>query len=150
MNRSIKTLTYWVRGRLTATASGEDGVVTAVTVIVLAALIVLAGLVFDGGMAMKGRVQALDEAQEAARAGAQQIDIPTFRSTGQAVLNTGSALGAAEAYLAATGDAGTVSVSGETVAVTVTHVQRTQVLALIGIGSFTEKATATATAEQGG
>ncbi|HEV2637195.1 MAG TPA: pilus assembly protein TadG-related protein [Actinocrinis sp.] len=143
-------LPHVLRGRLIATGSRQDGVVTAFTVVLLAGLIVLAGLVFDGGMAMKGRVQALDEAQEAARAGAQQIDVPAFRATGQAVLDPGPAVTAAEDYLAATGDTGTVAVDGDTVTVTVTHVQHTEILAVIGIGSFTEHATASATAEQGG
>jgi hypothetical protein len=146
----ISSLPRAARSRLTATGSREDGVVTAFTVVVLAALIVLAGMVFDGGMAMKGRVQALDEAQEAARAGAQMIDIPTFRATGQAVLDPGPAVTAAEGYLAETGDTGTVSVDGDVVTVTVTHVQHTEILSVIGIDTFTENATATATAEQGG
>jgi hypothetical protein len=125
-------------------------VVTAFTVVMVGALLVLAGLVFDGGRALAGRATALDEAQEAARVGAQQIDIPTFRATGAAILNDGAAITAVQGYLASTGDAGTATVTGDTVTVTVTHVQSTQILSVIGIGTFTEHATATATAEQGG
>lgn len=138
-----------VRARLTATGSAQDGFVTVFTVIIVAALLVLAGLVFDGGRAMDGRVTALDEAQEAARAGAQQIDLPTFRATGTAILNDNAAITAAENYIAATGDTGTATVAGDTVTVTVTHIEPTQILSMIGIGSLTENATATATAEQG-
>jgi hypothetical protein len=136
--------------RATATGTGQDGVVTAFTVVMVGALLVLAGLVFDGGRALAGRVTALDEAQEAARIGAQQIDLPTFRATGAAILNDGAAVTAAQGYLASTGDSGTVTVNGDVVSVTVTHIESTQILSIIGIGSFTEHATATATAEQGG
>jgi hypothetical protein len=135
--------------RLRTSDTAEDGFVTVFTVIIVLALFVLAGLVFDGGRAMDGRVKALDEAQEAARAGAQQIDLPTFRATGAAILSDSAAVAAAENYIAATGDTGTATVTGETVTVTVTHTQPTEILSMIGIGSFTENATATATAEQG-
>jgi Flp pilus assembly protein TadG len=137
------------RARLAATGAGQDGFVTVFTVIIVVALFVLAGLVFDGGRAMDGRVTALDEAQEAARAGAQQIDLPTFRATGTAILNDNAAVTAAENYIAATGDSGTATVTGDIVTVTVTHIEPTEILSMIGIGSFTENATATATAEQG-
>jgi hypothetical protein len=150
MTTTIRAKIEQVYRRLTAIGGGQDGVVTAFTVVLLAALIVLAGMVFDGGMAMAGRVKALDEAQEAARAGAQQLDLAAFRATGLTTLDPADAANAAEAYLAATGDTGTVAVDGETVTVTVTHIQHTQILALIGISSFTERATASATAEQGG
>jgi len=138
-----------LRARLTATGTAQDGFVTVFTVIIVVALFVLAGLVFDGGRAMDGRVTALDEAQEAARVGAQQIDLPTFRATGAAILSYSAAVTAAEGYLATTGDTGTATVTGDTVTVTVTHIQPTEILSMIGIGSFTENATATATAEQG-
>jgi hypothetical protein len=150
MTTTVRVLIRGTRRQLTATDAGQDGVVTAFTLVLVIALIALAGMVFDGGMAMAGRVKALDEAQEAARTGAQQIDLAVFRATGQATLDPTKASTAAETYLAATGDTGTVTVNGEAVTVTVTHTQHTQILALIGIESFTENATATATAEQGG
>ncbi|MBR7827836.1 hypothetical protein KDK95_16065 [Actinospica sp. MGRD01-02] len=112
------------------------------------ALLVLAGLVFDGGRALAARVTALDDAQEAARTGAQQIDLATFRATGAAILNNAAAVTAAENYLAANGETGTATVNGDTVTVTATRTQTTEILSMIGIGSFTENATATATAEQ--
>jgi hypothetical protein len=124
--------------------------VTAFTVIITAALIVLAGLVLDGGLALSGKVTALDEAQEAARAGAQALNLNTFRAQGQAVLDPGKAIAAAQGYLADTGDAGTVSVAGTVVTVTVTHHQHTQILSMIGIGNLSTTASASATAEQGG
>lgn len=149
MSALIHTPLRRLRERATATGTGQDGFVTAFTVIMVLALFVLAGLVFDGGRALAGRVTALNEAQEAARAGAQQIDLPTFRATGAAILNDTAAIQAAEDYLAATGDTGTATVNGDTVSVTVTHLEPTEILSMIGIGTFTEHAAATATAEQG-
>ena len=67
----------------------EAGMVTAFVVIFTFALLVMAGLVLDGGLALAAKVQAIDAAQAAARAGAQAIDIPTYRATGQITLDPG-------------------------------------------------------------
>lgn len=149
MKPLIRDLVRQLRMRTVATGTAQDGFVTAFTVIMVLALFVLAGLVFDGGRALSGRVTALDEAQEAARVGAQQIDLGVFRATGNAVLNDTAAIQAAENYLASTADTGTATVNGNVVTVTVTHIQPTEILSAIGIGTFTEHASANATAEQG-
>ncbi|HEY3943303.1 MAG TPA: hypothetical protein VGL60_12595 [Acidimicrobiales bacterium] len=126
----------------------ESGMVTAFVVIFTAALIVMAGLVLDGGLALSAKVQAIDDAQAAARAGAQAIDIPSYRATGQITLDPTQATTDAEHYLAAAGHTGTVEVNGEQVTVTVTINQPTQILSLAGIGHLTVSGTGTATAEQ--
>ena len=77
--------------------------VTAFVVIFTFALLLLAGLVIDGGLTLAARVQAIDEAQAAARAGAQAINLPLYRSTGQVVLDPSQARQAAESYLAVGG-----------------------------------------------
>ena len=84
--------------------------VTAFVVIFTVALIVMAGLVLDGGLALSAKVQAIDDAQAAARAGAQAIDIPLYRSTGQITLDPAQATADAERYLADAGHTGTVAV----------------------------------------
>ena len=94
--------------RLRSRLRDEEGMVTAFVVIFTFALLLLAGLVIDGGLTLAARVQAIDEAQAAARAGAQAINLPLFRSTGQVVLDPSQARQAAESYLAATGHTGTV------------------------------------------
>ena len=129
---------------------GEDeaGMVTAFVVVFTLALVVMAGLVLDGGLALSAKVQAIDDAQAAARAGAQAIDIPLYRSTGQITLDSAQATTDAERYLAQSGHTGTVTVDGEQVAVTVTISQPTQILSLAGIGHLTVSGTGTATAEQ--
>jgi Flp pilus assembly protein TadG len=104
-------------------------------------LLMVAGLVLDGGLALAGKVQAIDEAQEAARAGAQQLDLTTYRDSGQVVLAPNQAVAAARTYLTATGNtdaaSATVTVTGDRVAVTVTRHQPTQLLGLLGLGSLT-------------
>ena len=127
----------------------ESGMVTAFVVIFTLALVLMAGLVLDGGLALAAKVQAVDDAQAAARAGAQAIDIPTYRASGQITLDPAQAAADAERYLAAAGHTGTVSVNGEQVTVTVTITQATQILDLAGIDHLTETGTGAATAEQG-
>jgi hypothetical protein len=99
----------------------ESGMVTAFVVVFTLALLVMAGLVLDGGLALSAKVQAIDDAQAAARAGAQAIDIPLYRSTGQITLDANEATADAEQYLAQSGHTGTVTVTGDQVSVTVTH-----------------------------
>ena len=116
---------------------GEEGMVTAFVVIFVFALLLLAGLVIDGGLTLAARVQAIDEAQAAARAGAQAINLPLFRTTGQVELNPTQAQQEAEAYLASTGHLGNVRVVGNEVEVSVSITQRMQILGIGGIGSLT-------------
>ncbi|MHB1884915.1 MAG: hypothetical protein ACYCVV_07860 [Acidimicrobiales bacterium] len=134
-----------MRARLGAS---ESGMVTAFVVIFTLALLLMAGLVLDGGLALAAKVQAIDDAQAAARAGAQAIDIPTYRASGLITLDPAQATADAQRYLAAAGHTGTVSVNGEQVTVTVTITQATQILDLAGIDHLTETGTGTATAEQ--
>ena len=135
-----------LRARL---GDGEAGMVTAFVVIFTLALLAMAGLVTDGGLALAAKVRAVDGAQAAARAGAQAIDIPLYRQTGQITLDASQAIADAQGFLAAAGEHGTVVVTGETVTVTVTITQPTQILDLAGISHFTETGSGTATAEQG-
>ena len=80
-------------GRLRARVGEEDGMVTAFVVVFTLALLLMAGLVLDGGLTLAAKVQAIEEAQAAARAGAQAIDIPTYRATGQITLDPAQATG---------------------------------------------------------
>lgn len=123
--------------------------VTAFVVIFTVALLLLAGLVIDGGLTLAARVKAIDEAQAAARAGAQAINLPLFRSTGQVSLQPDQAVAAAQTYLAATGDPGTVTVTGDQVNVAVSVTQPMQILGLAGVGKLTVVGHGSAVAEYG-
>ncbi len=142
----MKVILARLRHRLGAP---ESGMVTAFVVIFTVALLVMAGLVLDGGLALSAKVQAIDDAQAAARAGAQAIDIPLYRSTGQITLDPTQAAAGAEAYLARSGHTGTVTVNGDQVSVTITISQPTQLLSLAGVTHITVSGSGTATAEQG-
>jgi len=122
--------------------------VTAFVVVIMMALVLVAGLVLDGGLALAAKVQAIDDAQAAARAGAQAIDLPTYRATGQITLDAATATTDAEQSLTTAGQSGTVNVAGDVVTVTVTVTQHTQILDLIGVNALRETATGSATAEQ--
>ena len=139
------TRTHQLRSRL----QDEEGMMTAFVVIFTFALLLLAGLVIDGGLTLAARVQAIDEAQAAARAGAQAINLPLFRSTGQVVLDPSQARLAAESYLAATGHTGTVAVNGDDVEVAVSITQPMQILGIGGIGSLSVTGHGSAIAEHG-
>jgi hypothetical protein len=136
--------------RLRVRLGREDGTVTAFVVVFTVALMLMAGLVLDGGLTLAAKVQAIDDAQAAARAGAQAIDLPTYRATGQITLDPAQATTDADDYLAAAGHTGTVAVDGDQVTVTVTISQATQILDIAGINHLTVTGTGTATAEQNG
>lgn len=119
----------------------------------VAGLLLLAGLVLDGGLALAAKVQAIDEAQEAARTGAQQLDLATYRATGQVVLDSAAAEHAARTYLAATGNpqatTAEIQVNGDRVHVALTRRQPTQLLGLGGLRALTVHGSATAVAAHG-
>jgi len=148
-SRGLPTLAARIARR--AAGGREQGQVTAFVVIIMAAFLVFAGLVYDGGNALAAKTTAIDEAQEAARAGAEQINLADFRATGQVTLDPAAAAAAARAYVAAAGggDTAAVTVAGDTVTVQVSAVSTTQFLRLFGIPSIGVTGAATATAETG-
>lgn len=110
-------------------------------------LLVVAGLVADGGRAINARVGIIDDAEQAARAGANQVDLATLRSSGEVRLDTVAAREAATAFLAARGYDGSrmsVSVDQAQVTVSVSDDVPTVLLQLALINSFTVEGTATA------
>jgi Flp pilus assembly protein TadG len=140
---------YFRAGGGTDERRRESGQVTAFVVVMVTALILCAGLVIDGGLTLAAKIRATDEAQSASRAGAEQINLATYRSSGAIVLDSSQATIAAERYLASTGDHGQVAVDGNTVTVTVVAIQPTQILGIAGLHSLTVSATATASAFRG-
>nr|WP_260859636.1 pilus assembly protein TadG-related protein [Streptomyces cupreus] len=118
-------------------ASDQRGQVTPFVVILAVAVVMFAGLVVDGGLALAAKVRAIGEAQEAGRAGAQALDLAAYRDSGTVRLVPDGARTLAQNYLASTSDSGTVTVIDDTVTVTVTARQHTQLLGLLGLDSLT-------------
>ena len=110
---------------------------TAFVAVVAVALIAMIGLTVDAGLALATKVNANGQAEAAARAGAQAIDLTAYRVSGTVVLLPDDAQAAATAFLDQAGAQGTVTVAGDTVSVVVTATRRTQLLDLFGIESLT-------------
>ncbi|MFD7169254.1 TadE/TadG family type IV pilus assembly protein [Streptomyces violascens] len=127
----------------------DSGQVTAIVVVSVAGLFLFAGLVIDGGLALAGKMRAADTAQEAARAACQQVDLAYLRTTHHMRLDTAAADAAAHARVAVTGDQARIEIHDDQTHVTVTHIQHTQVLSLVGLSTLTTTASATAHIERG-
>jgi hypothetical protein len=114
----------------------DRGQVTAYLVVWVLAILVVAGLVIDGGYTLAARRRAINEADAAARAGAQALQ-PAALRTGDALPDPARAVAAAHAYLARTGHHGSVEVTGDRVLVTVSFDQPMYILGMGGIASIT-------------
>ena len=134
----------WGRGWWT----GDEGRISAFVVTALAAILALAGLTLDGGLALADKVRINGQAEAAARAGAQALDLDAYRATGAVRLVSSQADVLVRSYLHSVGQTGAVTVTGNTVTVTVTvtvtATHRTQLLALVGIPALTVHGTASA------
>jgi hypothetical protein len=127
----------------------DDGQVTAFVVVMALALVLVIGLVLDGGLTLAARERALDEAQDAARAGAQAVNLAAYRQDGTLVLTPAQAAADADAYLASIGADGTATATADLVTVTVTVVQPMQILSAAGLQAVTVRATASAVPVRG-
>lgn len=132
---------------MTARRRDERGTATAFVVGMTVVLLACAGLVVDGGTAINARMKLADDVEQAARAGAQRLDLVTLRSTGVVRLDEQAAEQSARGYVVARGyTSGAVVVDGDSVTVTADDVVTTRLLNLIGIDTFEVSATATAEA----
>ncbi len=121
----------------------ERGVSTLFVVLFAVAMLAVAGLVIDGGYALGAKREAMNQAEQAARVGADALDEGALRS-GTTRVNNSRAIAAAQGYLSRVGARGSVSVAGGEVTVTVTGSQDTSILSAVGITSLPVKASATA------
>nr|WP_221472712.1 hypothetical protein [Amycolatopsis umgeniensis] len=113
--------------------SAEEGRVTAFVLALLIGLLALTGLSLDGGLALASKIRAGGQAESAARAGAQALDLAAYRANGTVRIDPARARDLAQRYLASVGATGTVAVAGDTVTVKVTATYQTQLLSLAGI-----------------
>ncbi len=88
----------------------------------------VAGMAYDGGQVIHAHNTARNDAEQAARAGAQQIDLTYLRQNNEPRLDPADAEAAALDYLAQVGATGTAVVDGAEITVTVTRVQPLRIL----------------------
>ncbi len=111
----------------------------------MVALLALAGLVIDGGRKLDENAVASSIAQEAARAGAGQVDKSVAYRSGTFRVDPNQAVAAARDYLAEAGYDGSVGMVGTNqIRVTVTITEPTTVLSIVGVDSMSATATAIA------
>jgi len=127
---------------------GDRGSVTVLVVFFAIIALALASLLVDIGHALNARERAADIAEQAARAGANDIDVAALRA-GRVAIDTGTAcdraLSLVAAYRAQSGFAATAACappSPQRITVTVSVTTRPVIAA--ALGSFTVHATATA------
>ncbi|HLV72429.1 MAG TPA: pilus assembly protein TadG-related protein [Vulgatibacteraceae bacterium] len=132
----------------------DEGTIALYTVLFTPIVFLLAGLLVDGGLAIHARQRAADMAEQAARAGADQIDTDALRATGEPVLDPARARAAACALLADHRERVTAAqcdADEQEVAVTVQIGVEPQILGIIpGLGEFRMTSGATARPVTGG
>jgi hypothetical protein len=118
---------------------GDRGSTIVLSIFLILVVLLLATTLIEAGNAMAARGHGLDIAQQAARAGADKLDVATLRSTGQVRIDPTAAHRAAAAYLAQMGETGSVTATPTEVAVTVTVTRPS-----ISLGSISVRITASA------
>lgn len=108
--------------------------------------LLLFGLVYDGGSVIDARLEAKRAAEQAARAGADEL---RGARSGQETVDAEAAAGRAHDILRRAGWTGTVQVNGTEVRVRVTGQEPTVFLGVVGIEAFGVDETGAATAITG-
>ena len=121
----------------------EKGAISTFMAVIAFALLMSAGLAVDGGRKVNALREASHLADNAARAGAQAVDLDTLRSTGQLRLLPDQATTQVDQYLDRLGHTAQVSITGDTISVTVSITVNP---ILLPTGPITVTATETATA----
>lgn len=130
----------------------DRGAVMFWVVPLMVGLIAMAGLIVDGGNAIAARERAEDVAQQAARAGADALAPTALHDSDPADLTAdpGAARAAAQRVLDTAGISNpTVVVSGDSVTVSVTVHEKTEVLSAFGLNDVSGTASSTAKALHG-
>ena len=115
----------------------ESGSVTAFVTVFTVALLGVAGLVFDGALLLAAHQRAFNEAEAAARAGAQAVDVDAIRAGAGVQLDPLEAERRARDYLSSIDRDGTVEVTDDTVRVRLAFRQDLTILRAFGLGART-------------
>jgi Flp pilus assembly protein TadG len=126
----------------------ERGASTIFVIGMVAVLFAVAGLAIDGGRVLNGKDRAYDVAEQAARAGANQLDIAAVRSAGggQVRIDETAARNAAAAFVASVPGYSVegIATSPTQVTVRVRGTVNSVLLSLAGFSTFTVRGDATA------
>jgi Flp pilus assembly protein TadG len=134
-----------MRRRLEDPLRLDRGSISVFAVIITLVVVVFFGAIVDFEQALEARQDANAAAQEAARAGAGQVDLDRAYASGHFVINQATALHAAQDYLRAGGYTGTAAPDGaHTIRVRVSISRPALFLPVIGISTLHATATATA------
>lgn len=125
---------------------GDEGSITALVVVLAMTFVACAGLAVDGGRLVAAKIELGDHAENAARAGAQEV---TSLRSGSLQINESQAINAGEEYLAAHGIDGDVQIQHNIVTVNVSRGIRMTLLSLFGVTSKTLSAQRSATPSDG-
>lgn len=110
-------------------------------------MLACAGLVLDGGNALNARMRLADDVEQAARAGAQAIDVAHLRDSGVVRLDDAAAEARARAHISSFGYTDVrVVVTGGEITISAKDTVQTDLLSLIGIQQFDVSASATSEA----
>jgi Flp pilus assembly protein TadG len=129
----------------------DDGTLTLFTAITAIGLLAALGFIVDAGQKLQVGQQARAIAEEAARAGAEQVNRSTaYAHGGPFTTDPAAAATAARAYLAASGHTGTVTITDDrTIRVTVTVTEPAVFTTIIGISRLSSTQSASANLVQG-
>lgn len=130
-----------LRRRLRGT-DRDRGSMTVWSIFLVLVGLLLGGVLADCGYAIGVKTDATDYAQQAARAGANQLDLTELRTHGRARIDPDKATTAAERFLDQHHITGTVTATPTDITVTVTQTRPTLFLHYFKIDSFTVTATA--------
>jgi hypothetical protein len=127
----------------------QAGSISVMAPLLIMTVLVLLGLTFDGGTAITAHQHAIGLAEQAARAGAQQVSLASVRSaSGPYRLAPQAARQASSAYVRRAGVSGRVRIghdqTGDFVEVTVAWSQPVVFAGLLGLRQFTGTGTARA------
>lgn len=115
-------------------------------------LLVCAGLVVDGGLAINARMRVADDAEQAARVGADSINVAQLRAGGDLEVDADLARQRAASYLRDRGYVTgqyRVDTEGNAVVVQVQDTSETALLKLVNINDFVVNGRATAEPDTG-
>jgi len=120
--------------------NGEAGSLSVLMPLLAVLALIVIGFGFDGANVLTAKRRGINVAEQAARAGAGQLDLASIRAGGTYRIDPAKARQAAQQYLAQTGYAGQVRLGrdriGDRVDVTVTWSQRGLFTSLVGVGQY--------------